>query len=255
MQYNNRWMVVILLIVAVLQLSACTRASTAKPKSEPAILEPIEGSDLKRVVLTEKAAERLDLRTAPVREEQVVRKRTVGGEVVALPEEKGAGSSKVWVRALLTESDLNRVDRSQPALVLPPGLDDEEDSDAEETGLTAEPDEGPFDDPEEGDAALYYAVDSAEHSLAPGQIVFVKLSLLGSGTQRKVVPYGAVLYDVDGKTWVYTNPEPLVFVRHPVSIDYIEGDLAVLLEGPPVDTEVVMVGVAELFGAETGVGK
>jgi hypothetical protein len=71
----------------------------------------------------------------------------------------------------------------------------------------------------------------------------------------KIVPYAAVLYDAPGNTWVYTTPNPLTFVRHVIHIDYIEGDLAVLSDGPPSGTEVVIVGAAELFGAETGIGK
>jgi hypothetical protein len=70
----------------------------------------------------------------------------------------------------------------------------------------------------------------------------------------KVVPYAAVIYGVHGETWVYTNPEPLVFIREPITIDYIEGDLAVLSEGPPAGTAVVTVGGSELFGAESGIG-
>jgi hypothetical protein len=68
------------------------------------------------------------------------------------------------------------------------------------------------------------------------------------------VPYAAVLYDAQGETWVYTNPEKLVFVRTQVKIDRIDGDVALLLEGPPSGTSIVTVGLAELFGAETGVG-
>lgn len=70
------------------------------------------------------------------------------------------------------------------------------------------------------------------------------------GDQRTVIPYSAVLYDVNGDTWVYTNVEPLVFVRHRVSIDQIDGENAVLLDGPPPGTMTVTVGAAELFGAE-----
>jgi hypothetical protein len=75
-----------------------------------------------------------------------------------------------------------------------------------------------------------------------------------SGSLRKVVPYAAVLYDAHGDTWVYTNPEPLVFVRHSIMVDYIDGDQAVLTDGPPVGTRVVMVGGQELFGAEFEIG-
>ena len=75
------------------------------------------------------------------------------------------------------------------------------------------------------------------------------------GKLRKVVPYAAVFYDLNGKTWVYTNPEPLTFVRANISVDYIEGDLAVLSEGPPSGTKVVTVGSPELYGTEFGVGQ
>jgi hypothetical protein len=71
---------------------------------------------------------------------------------------------------------------------------------------------------------------------------------------RTAVPYAAVLYDAEGETWVYTNPEPLVFVRTQITVNRIDGDVADLLDGPPSGTLVVTVGLAELFGAETGVG-
>ena len=74
------------------------------------------------------------------------------------------------------------------------------------------------------------------------------------GAKRKVVPYAAVLYDARGETWVYTNPEPLVFVRHAIRVEYIRGDRAVLSQGPPAGTAVVTVGAAELFGAEFEIG-
>jgi hypothetical protein len=59
---------------------------------------------------------------------------------------------------------------------------------------------------------------------------------------------------VNGAAWVYTAPEPLVYVRHPIVVDYVEGDRAVLSKGPPPGTAVVTVGVAELYGIEVGVG-
>ena len=144
MQHSNRCMVAIL-IIAGLQLSACERKSDKPPKIEPAHVEHVEGTELSRVTLTARAAERLDIKTVPVRD--------------------------------------------------------------------------------------------------------VYLSPL-----RKIVPYGAVLYDAHGGTWVYTSPEPLVFVRHRIIVDYIEEDRAVLSDGPPTGTEVVSVGAAELFGTEFEIG-
>jgi hypothetical protein len=82
----------------------------------------------------------------------------------------------------------------------------------------------------------------------------VQLRSGASSSGRTVVPYAAVLYDSHGETWVYTSPQPLVFVRHRIEIDHIEGDRAVLRSGPPVGTTVVTVGAAELLGTEFEVG-
>ena len=78
----------------------------------------------------------------------------------------------------------------------------------------------------------------------------------GNGKIKKtVVPYSSVIYDTSGDTWVYVNPEPLVFMRESIEIDYIDGDFAIISDGPSLDTEIVSVGAAILFGEDTGVGK
>jgi hypothetical protein len=69
------------------------------------------------------------------------------------------------------------------------------------------------------------------------------------------VPYAAVIYDIEGNTWIYTNPEPLTYVRAPITIEHIEGDTAFLSESLASELTVVTVGVAELWGTETGVSK
>ena len=71
------------------------------------------------------------------------------------------------------------------------------------------------------------------------------------GQQQMVIPYDAVLYDPEGDTWTYTNPEPLVFVRYHIRVDRIVGNQAVLAVGPPRGTAVVTVGATELFGSES----
>jgi hypothetical protein len=68
------------------------------------------------------------------------------------------------------------------------------------------------------------------------------------------VPYSALIYDPKGKTWVYTNPQPRVFVRAAVEVSRIEKDLAYLSKGPQPGTNVATVGVAELYGTEFTVG-
>jgi hypothetical protein len=72
-----------------------------------------------------------------------------------------------------------------------------------------------------------------------------------NGAKRTVIPYAAVIYDTEGATWVYLNPEPLTFVRHPITVDDIKGDQAFLSNALPAGSAVVTVGVAELYGAES----
>jgi hypothetical protein len=68
--------------------------------------------------------------------------------------------------------------------------------------------------------------------------------------RKTVIPYSAVVYDATGASWAYTTSKPLSFVRHPIVVARVAGDLAVLSSGPSVGTQVVSVGVAELFGTE-----
>lgn len=248
--------IALIVVSCGLALFACSPKPTTAAKVKPVMVEHIEGTELNRIILTDKAAQRIGIQTVAVKTEKVERKRRVGGEVVAVraAQVKTATSASsatpgtVRVRVALTQSDLQQVNRSQPARVL--SLDDEDD---DKDALSARPD-GVAEDGDADEVALQYVVNNANKRLAPGQRVYVELSL-GSTVQRSVVPYSAVVYDVKGDAWVYTQSAPLNFVRHQVMVDYIDDDLAVLAKGPPAGTAVVTVGVAELFGSEFGIGK
>jgi hypothetical protein len=138
MKHINR-LILVTLVFAGLLLSACGAKTAAPEKIVPSKLEPIEGTDLSKVILTEKAAERIGVETVSA-----------------------------------------------------------------------------------------------------------------SGTS---VPYAAVIYDIEGNTWIYTNPEPLTFVRQQIVIDRIEGDTVFLAESLPSELTVVTMGVIEIYGTETGVSK
>ncbi|MCU1455595.1 MAG: hypothetical protein JWN46_3741 [Acidimicrobiales bacterium] len=71
----------------------------------------------------------------------------------------------------------------------------------------------------------------------------------------KVVRFAAVLYLPSGEAYLYTNPRPLEYVRQPLVVDYVTGDLAVLTSGPDLATRVVTVGATELSGVEFGAGE
>jgi hypothetical protein len=67
---------------------------------------------------------------------------------------------------------------------------------------------------------------------------------------RKVVPYGALLYDSEGKTSVYVATTPLSFQRTGVEVERIEGDRVFLRRGPALGTQVVDQGSTEVYGTE-----
>lgn len=242
------------------------------PTEHAVKVEPIEGSPLKRLILTKHAVERLDLKTMPLGQEEVVRMRVFSGEVELVPEPKklpelatnttGATASDaepLRVRVNLgTESQA--VVATKAALVSK--LDDEDD-DSDDDDISADPqaaddeDGDDKDDAMDGKAAMvvrYFLLKGGSHGLVAGERVSVKLPTTASGQIKLVVPYSAIIYDTKAQAWVYTSPAALTFVRQPVEIDFIEGNKVVLVSGPALATPIVTVGVAELWGAEAGMG-
>ena len=71
---------------------------------------------------------------------------------------------------------------------------------------------------------------------------------------REVVPYAAVIYDAEGKTFVYRTTGRLTFVREGVDVERIAAADAFLTRDPGPGTRVVTVGAAEVYGAEVEVG-
>jgi hypothetical protein len=94
------------------------------------------------------------------------------------------------------------------------------------------------------DAARRIGVRSVPVTVAPD-----------GGRLRLRIPADAVFYDAEGSTWAYVVRQPLVYEREPITVDSFRDGVAVLLVGPVVGSEVVTVGVAELYGAEVGVGE
>lgn len=67
---------------------------------------------------------------------------------------------------------------------------------------------------------------------------------------QRQVPYSAIVYDEQGATWTFVPTEPRTYVRKPVTVERITGDVAVLSAGPDVGALVVTEGSQELLGAE-----
>lgn len=120
-----------------------------------------------------------------------------------------------------------------------------------------------------GSVSDEYVIEEQPYTLEPieGQDV-LRVTLTESAVERLgietavveeqgsklVVPYDAVFIDAHGDMWVYTNPEPQVFIRAPIEVDRETSTQAILSDGPPAGTEVVTVGVPELYGSETEFG-
>lgn len=161
-----------------------------------------------------------------------------------------ADLSTVWIRVPLYMGDLGDIDRELPARILPLARNQGA------PGIAAQP----VGVPAVGNSAsatvsLMFEIAAPDHGLVPGQRIRAEIPALGDATSRKVIPWSSVLYDLHGNTWVYTCPDPLSFVRRSVSVDYFDGELAVLSNGPPPGTVIVTTGATELFGTEFGVGK
>ena len=260
-------------LAALVLAIAPAAGGAAAVTDQPVKLEAVAGSNLKRVTLSAKAADRLGIKTGTVRDEKIARKQMVGGEIVGAPSltpvaSKSPGSlfmmpvaaspspatapppavdsGGLWVLVPMAESELSRVAIDQPVRLTALGG-------RKGAAVMAAPSKmPPVADPGKASVATYYTVLGDGKGLTKGQRVRVELTLTdASGPARKTVPYAALFYDTKGQGWVYTNPAPLTYVRHKISIESIEGDVAVLTEGPASGTPVVTVGAMLLYGAET----
>ena len=68
--------------------------------------------------------------------------------------------------------------------------------------------------------------------------------------KQRLVPHVALIYNPFGQVFVYTHPEPQIYVRAPVTVIRAVGNEIVLSKGPPIGTLIVTVGSAELLATE-----
>jgi multidrug efflux pump subunit AcrA (membrane-fusion protein) len=80
--------------------------------------------------------------------------------------------------------------------------------------------------------------------------VDLQTGTVGRSGGEKVIPYVALIYNDEAKTFVYTSAKPLSYERVPVVVDRITDERVLLSKGPAVGTKVVTVGATEVYGAE-----
>jgi len=78
----------------------------------------------------------------------------------------------------------------------------------------------------------------------------LQTSTVRASGKQLIVPHAALIYNPEGKVFVYTRPGPETYVRAPVTVDRVVGDEAFLSKAPPAATAVVTVGAAELLATE-----
>ena len=100
----------------------------------------------------------------------------------------------------------------------------------------------------------FYEVSNKDGALRLGQRVGVTIPLRAD-EESFVVPWAAVVHDVQGGTWVYEKSGPQSYVRRRVQVKQVVGQFAALAGGVKAGASVVTTGVAELFGTEFGAGK
>ncbi len=97
-----------------------------------------------------------------------------------------------------------------------------------------------------------HLVDQAVRRLGitTAKVAQATASVNGSTAQHTVIPYAAVVYDSDGSAWTYVVSAPGTYQRARITVATIDGDVAVLTDGPADGTAVVTQGAPELLGAE-----
>ena len=99
----------------------------------------------------------------------------------------------------------------------------------------------------DGGPATLTLIEDAERRLA------IETAPVGGAPGALSVPYAAIVYDAEGATWTFVEREPRVYERAAVTVRSVDGEKAVLSDGPAPGTDVVTVGAAELVGVEAGI--
>jgi RND family efflux transporter MFP subunit len=155
----------------------------------------------------------------------------------------------VWVRVPVYAGDFASIDLSEPARVeafgAAPGS----------IPRLAKPVEGPpLSHADAVTSDLYFELSNPDSVFWIDQKVGVTLTLR-TVEDGLTAPYGAVLYDSQGGTWLYVRSGTNAYTRRRVEVHHVVGNIAVITRGLTAGEEVVVAGAAELFGTEFGVGK
>jgi hypothetical protein len=212
--------------------------------AEPARVELVKGSEFPQLVLEQKAAERIGLKTAPVFSEQVAKRRIAAAEVTDPPPDAAAAeqfrNARLWVR-LMPTFDTGKIDLDQPSRVLPIAASETFDPISVKAARFTTANERP----------VFYATDLGRSTHLPKRVL---VELQDKPVPLIRVPTSATLYDPAGVSYVYVETAPLTYRRFPIHVADVEQDFAYLDKGPPSGSRVVEIGAPLLLGIEFKIG-
>jgi multidrug efflux pump subunit AcrA (membrane-fusion protein) len=158
-------------------------------------------------------------------------------------------SDPIWIRVPVYAGEIGKLAIDQPAEVLPLNTENRL------PGIPAKPIAAP---PTATLLAatvdLYYELANPEGRFRPGERTTVQIKLQGPAEQL-VLPWSAVMHDINGGTWVYEKTADHTYASRRVQVRYVTENHAVLASGPPAGTKIVTDGAVELWGTELGFAK
>lgn len=183
---------------------------------------------------------------------QVIALRAAPGQVVAAgaPVAEVAQTGALWVRVPVYVGDLRDLDESQPVLVSM--LGQETSGPWREVRRVSGP---PAADAAASSIDLFFEFAGAGLvAPRPGERLSVQLPIKASN-RALVVPRAAVVYDINGGTWVYEDRGENRFARRRVELGGPAGQRVVIARGLTEGITIVTAGAAELYGTEFYVSK
>lgn len=155
----------------------------------------------------------------------------------------------VWIRVPVYAGDVTSINMGQEAHVQ--SLGDGTGASYRTARFVPGP---PTADPQAVATDLYYELSNHDNFLQVGQKVNVTLTQKNNESGLSV-PTAAIIYDIDGGTWIYKKTAPQTYTRQRVAISRIVNQSALIERGIQNGDEIVRTGAAELYGIEFGPGK
>jgi len=168
-------------------------------------------------------------------------------DLLGSPVGRGPQGKTSWVRVAVYSGESGLLDPK--ALATARGIV------ASGPGQSAKPVSGPLTANATTMTVDWYYELPADFAARSGERVAVEIPLVDGSAEKLVLPFAAVLHDINGGQWVYENIAPHTYARRRIQVARISGNIAVLASGPAPGTKIVTDGAAELFGTEFMTGK